>query len=225
LLTSESGRSYEIGRGHAAYYPGASDRRRRTRANPGADCRFLILPHVRVPHLASHILGLILRRLRADWQRKYAMAPCLAESFVDRERFARVCYRAANWILAGQSMWTQPCRSRSHHYRAAQGYVSLPAGGRFPPAALRMKKPIAARILRQWAREDPGSARAGHCRRSQQGQRPLDAQDLRGARRLLRPAFERRRTLPGPDADSRQTAAPIRRTRRATAPRASRPQR
>lgn len=65
--------------------------------------RFLILPHVRVPHLASHILGLILRRLRADWQRKYAMAPCLAESFVERERFAGVCYQAANWILAGQS--------------------------------------------------------------------------------------------------------------------------
>jgi len=65
--------------------------------------RFLILPHVRVPHLASHILGLILRRVRADWQRKYAMAPCLAESFVERERFAGVCYRAANWILAGQS--------------------------------------------------------------------------------------------------------------------------
>lgn len=65
--------------------------------------RFLILPHVRVPHLASHILGLILSRLRKDWQRKYAMAPCLAESFVEHERFAGVCYRAANWILAGQS--------------------------------------------------------------------------------------------------------------------------
>ena len=65
--------------------------------------RFLILPHVRVPHLASHILGLILRRLPSDWQRKYAMTPCLAESFVERERFAGVCYRAANWILAGQS--------------------------------------------------------------------------------------------------------------------------
>ena len=42
--------------------------------------RFLILPHVRVPHLASHILGTILRRLRSDWQRKYHIAPCLAET-------------------------------------------------------------------------------------------------------------------------------------------------
>jgi Domain of unknown function (DUF4338) len=43
--------------------------------------RFLILPHVRVPHLASHILGTILRRLRSDWQRKYHIAPCLGGDF------------------------------------------------------------------------------------------------------------------------------------------------
>jgi hypothetical protein len=65
--------------------------------------RFLILPHVRVPHLASHILGTILRRLRCDWQRKYSIAPCLAETFVERERFAGVCYRAANWLPVGQT--------------------------------------------------------------------------------------------------------------------------
>ena len=65
--------------------------------------RFLILPHVRVPHLASHILGTILRRLRSDWQRKYSIAPCLVETFVERERFAGVCYRAANWLAVGQT--------------------------------------------------------------------------------------------------------------------------
>ena len=65
--------------------------------------RFLILPHVRVPHLASHILGTILRRLRSDWQLKYHIAPCLAETFVERERFAGVCYRAANWLAVGQT--------------------------------------------------------------------------------------------------------------------------
>jgi hypothetical protein len=58
---------------------------------------------VRVPHLASHILGTILRRLRCDWQRKYSIAPCLAETFVERERFAGVCYRAANWLPVGQT--------------------------------------------------------------------------------------------------------------------------
>jgi hypothetical protein len=65
--------------------------------------RFLILPHVRVPHLASHILGTILRRLRCDWQLKYHIAPCLAETFVERERFAGICYRAANWLRVGQT--------------------------------------------------------------------------------------------------------------------------
>ena len=65
--------------------------------------RFLILPHVRVAHLASHILGTVLRRLRSDWQRKYVIAPCLAETFVERERFAGVCYRVANWLPVGQT--------------------------------------------------------------------------------------------------------------------------
>ena len=73
--------------------------------------RFLILPHVRVPHLASHILGIILRRLRSDWQHKYDIAPCLAETFVERERFAGVCYRAANWLRVGQTC------GRSRHDR------------------------------------------------------------------------------------------------------------
>ena len=65
--------------------------------------RFLILPHVQVAHLASHILGRLLRRLARDWQRKYAIAPCLVETFVERGRFVGVCYRAANWPCVGQS--------------------------------------------------------------------------------------------------------------------------
>src|SRR6478736_1180064 len=65
--------------------------------------RFLILSHVRVPHLASHILGIILRRLRCDWQSKYQIAPCLAETFVERERFSGICYRAANWLRVGST--------------------------------------------------------------------------------------------------------------------------
>ncbi len=73
--------------------------------------RFLILPHVRVPHLASHILGIILRRLGSDWHRKYSIAPCLAETFVERERFAGVCYQAANWLRVGQTC------GRSRHDR------------------------------------------------------------------------------------------------------------
>jgi hypothetical protein len=65
--------------------------------------RFLIPAWVQVPHLASHVLGRIGRRLRADWRRKYAEPLSLVESFVDTSRFAGVCYRAANWIPLGET--------------------------------------------------------------------------------------------------------------------------
>ena len=63
--------------------------------------RFLILPWVRIPHLASHLLGRSLRRLCSDWMNLYAHQPVLAETFVDAERFAGTCYRAANWVCLG----------------------------------------------------------------------------------------------------------------------------
>jgi hypothetical protein len=78
--------------------------------------RFLILPHVRVPNLASHILGLTLRRLCLDWERKYHLAPCLVETFVERERFSGTCYRAANWLLVGQTCG----RTRHDRYNTVQ---------------------------------------------------------------------------------------------------------
>ena len=65
--------------------------------------RFLILPWVRVPHLATHILGRIRRQIVDDWQTKYRQPLYLLETFVDRQRFAGACYRAANWIWLGQT--------------------------------------------------------------------------------------------------------------------------
>ena len=65
--------------------------------------RFLMLPWVQVPHLASHVLSRVLHQLRADWQRKYGRALDLVETFVDTSRFSGGCYRAANWIELGQS--------------------------------------------------------------------------------------------------------------------------
>jgi hypothetical protein len=65
--------------------------------------RFLIFAWVRVPHLASHILGRIRRRVGLDWQAKYGQPIWLLETFVDRQRFAGTCYRAANWICLGQT--------------------------------------------------------------------------------------------------------------------------
>lgn len=63
--------------------------------------RFLVLPWIRVPHLASYLLSLAARQLRTDWPRKYGHPVELIESFVDTERFAATCYRAANWIYLG----------------------------------------------------------------------------------------------------------------------------
>ena len=65
--------------------------------------RYLILPWVRVPHLASHLLARIARQISQDWQTLYHHPIHLLESFVDTERFRGVCYRAANWICVGRS--------------------------------------------------------------------------------------------------------------------------
>lgn len=65
--------------------------------------RYLILPWVHVPHLASHLLGRIARRISADWQELYHHPLQLLESFVDIERFRGTCYRAANWRCLGRS--------------------------------------------------------------------------------------------------------------------------
>lgn len=63
--------------------------------------RFLILPWVTVPHLASHILGRMARMLSADWQRMYGHPIYFLETFIDPQRFRGTCYRAANWTVLG----------------------------------------------------------------------------------------------------------------------------
>jgi hypothetical protein len=63
--------------------------------------RFLILPWVQVPHLASHILGKVTRALAHDWNRMYGHPVYFAETFIDPGRFRGTCYRAANWQLLG----------------------------------------------------------------------------------------------------------------------------
>lgn len=63
--------------------------------------RFLILPWGRIPHLASHTLGQIVKRISADWQDLYEHPIWFVETFVDPQRFRGTCYRAANWIYLG----------------------------------------------------------------------------------------------------------------------------
>jgi hypothetical protein len=65
--------------------------------------RFLILPWVRVPHLASHLLGRMVKRLSTDWQQLYHHPVYYQETFVDLERFKGTCYKASNWIFLGKT--------------------------------------------------------------------------------------------------------------------------
>ena len=65
--------------------------------------RFLILPWVQVPHLASHILSRVAATLSSDWERMYEHPIRFVETFIDPERFRGTCYRAANWVLLGRT--------------------------------------------------------------------------------------------------------------------------
>ncbi len=80
--------------------PAARQRNRRFLA---ANTRFLILPWVQVPHLASHVLGRMAARLSADWQQVYHHPIYWLETFIDPARFRGTCYRAANWIVLGRT--------------------------------------------------------------------------------------------------------------------------
>ena len=78
--------------------------------------RFLILPWVQVPHLASHLLARIAWRISGDWIQKYGHPIYLLETFVEQDRFRGTCYRAANWICVGQTQG----RSRNDTDRTLQ---------------------------------------------------------------------------------------------------------
>ena len=65
--------------------------------------RFLILPWIRAPHLASHILSRVTGALSQDWERLYGHPVWFAETFIDPDRFRGTCYRAANWIPMGRT--------------------------------------------------------------------------------------------------------------------------
>jgi hypothetical protein len=95
--------------GAAARHLGPRDRfigwsaeaRRRNVRHLAYNSRFLILPWVKVPHLASHVLGRMARTLSGDWERFYAHPIYYLETFVDPARFRGTCYLAANWIPLG----------------------------------------------------------------------------------------------------------------------------
>jgi hypothetical protein len=93
--------------------------------------RFLILPWIQTPHLASHVLAQAVRRLRVDWLARNGRALLLVETFVETERFSGTCYRAANWIKVGQTQGRT--RNDRQHVRAAprKDVYLLPLSSRF----------------------------------------------------------------------------------------------
>ena len=81
----------------------SSEQRQRNLSAVVNNARFLILPWIRVPHLASKLLGLAARALAGHWQARYGYPVLLLETFVEAERFSATCYQAANWQCLGET--------------------------------------------------------------------------------------------------------------------------
>lgn len=112
---------------------GWSDEERENRLQSIANnMRLLLVPSVRVPQLASHLLGDLSKRLSADWQRKYGRPIFLLETFVDPEHFSGATYRAANWTYVGQTQG-RGRQGPSRHIRSAsiKDVFVLPLHARF----------------------------------------------------------------------------------------------
>jgi hypothetical protein len=93
--------------------------------------RFLILPWVRVDHLASHILGCMAKRVPQDWQRLYAHPIYWLETFVDTSRFHGTCYRAANWQVIGETAGRGHRAPTFEQTRSAKQMLGLPLHRKF----------------------------------------------------------------------------------------------
>lgn len=93
--------------------------------------RFLILPWVQVPHLASHILGRMAARISADWEALYAHPIYLLETFVDPERFRGTCYLAANWKVLGETTGRGKADHTHRPNRSLKQVLALPLHRRF----------------------------------------------------------------------------------------------
>jgi hypothetical protein len=96
--------------------------------------RFLILPWVRVPHLASHLLGRTARMISEDWKKLYHHPIHLLETFIDPERFRGTCYRAANWILVGRTTGRGKNDQTKRANRSLKELWVYPLGGAFRKA-------------------------------------------------------------------------------------------
>src|SRR5437899_4854070 len=130
-----------------------------------ANSRFLIVPQWKVPHLASHVLGLAMKRLRADWRGRYGYEPVLVETFIDKERFEGTCYRAANWIPVGETQGRgrqDPAHCRRSSIKRIFVYpLDRQARERLCEGATPRVRVITKRDPEDWAEAEFGSVKLG----------------------------------------------------------------
>lgn len=93
--------------------------------------RFLILPWVQIPNLASRILGTIARQAAADWEGRYGRKPVLLETFVEQDRFRGTCYKAANWIEVGKTAGYSLYGFKKRREQPSRSVFLLPLNRRF----------------------------------------------------------------------------------------------
>jgi len=113
------------------YIGWSAEARRRNIRFIAYNTRFLILPWIRVPHLASHILGKVTRALSDDWERMYGHPVYFAETFIDPGRFRGACYRAANWQLLGLTTGRGKNDQTNRPNRPIKEVLGLPLTRRF----------------------------------------------------------------------------------------------
>lgn len=104
--------------------------------------RFLLFPWVRVPHLASHLLGQLGRQVLKDWHARWGYLPVLMETFVDPAQHRGVCYRAAGWQAIGETTG-KGLRLRGHTYRTSRKLILVrPLVRDFRSHLLRDPEPV-----------------------------------------------------------------------------------
>jgi hypothetical protein len=113
------------------YIGWSAQARRRNIRLVAYNTRFLILPWIRVPHLASHILGRVANRLSRDWERTYGHPVYFAETFIDPGRFRGTCYRAANWRFLGLTTGRGKGSTSKRPNRSIKEVLGYPLAPRF----------------------------------------------------------------------------------------------
>jgi len=142
-----------------------------------ANSRFLIVPYVKVPDLASHVLGLAMRRLRQDWMERYGEDAVLVETFVEKQRYRGTCYRAANWVEVGETKGRGRQDEDNQHaapvkkvllYALDEDFRQLLCRSEAMAAAVSVTEEAASmRAEGDWAEDEFGGARLGDQRLNQ----------------------------------------------------------